>query len=86
MDEMIIALAIMLLVNALWNALVWPRFYKRISKDPRARDQAGKATTFLIVHAVLIGISLLLAAVSLVFAVVALVSLLRSSVDRARAF
>ena len=75
MDAMIITLAILLLVNALWNALVWPRFYKRVSKDPRARDASGKATTFLIVHAVLIGVSLLLAAVSLVVAVIALVSL-----------
>jgi hypothetical protein len=74
MDGMIITLAILLLVNALWNALVWPRFYKRISKDDRARDAAGKPTTFLIVHAVLIGVSLLLAAISLVFGVMALVT------------
>jgi hypothetical protein len=72
MDAMIITLATLLLVNALWNALVWPRFYKRISKDVRARDAAGKATTFLIVHAVLIGVSLLLAAISLVVAIIAL--------------
>lgn len=72
---MIITLAILLLVNALWNALVWPRFYKRISTDPRARDESGKATTFLTVHAVLIGVSLLIAAVSLVVAVIALVTL-----------
>jgi hypothetical protein len=75
MDAMIITLSILLLVNALWNALVWPRFYKRVSADPRARDVSGKATTFLIVHAVLIGVSLLLAAVSLVVAVIALVTL-----------
>ena len=71
---MIITLAILLLVNALWNAIVWPRFYTRISKDPRARDSSGRATTFLKVHAVLIGVSLLLAAVSLVVAVIALVT------------
>jgi hypothetical protein len=75
MDAMIIALAILLLVNALWNALVWPRFYKRVSADPRARDASGKATAFFIVHAVLIGVSLLLAAVSLVVAIIALVTL-----------
>lgn len=72
---MIITLAVLLLVNALWNAIVWPRFYTRISKDPRARDQSGRATAFLRVHAVLIGVSLLLAAVSLVVAVIALVTL-----------
>jgi hypothetical protein len=71
---MITTLAILLLVNALWNAIVWPRFYKRISKDERARDANGKPTTFLIVHAVLIGVSLLLAAISLVFGVIALVT------------
>lgn len=71
---MIITLSILLLVNALWNALVWPRFYARISKDPRARDESGNATTFLKVHAVLIGVSLLLAAVSLVVAVIALIA------------
>jgi hypothetical protein len=53
---------------------VWPRFYKRVSGDDRARDAAGKPTPFLIVHAVLVGVSLLLAAVSAVVAVVALVN------------
>ena len=71
---MITALAVLLLVNAVWNAVVWPQFYKRVSRDDRARDAAGKPTRFLIVHAVLIGISLLIAAVSLVVAIVALVS------------
>ncbi|WP_066042762.1 SCO4848 family membrane protein [Herbiconiux solani] len=71
---MITALAVLLLVNAVWNAIVWPQFYKRVSRDDRARDAAGKPTRFLIVHAVLIGISLLIAAVSLVVAIVALVS------------
>ena len=71
---MIITLSILLLVNALWNALVWPRFYARISKDARARDSSGRATTLLKVHAVLIGVSLLLAAASLVVAIIALVT------------
>ena len=71
---MITALAVLLLVNAVWNAIVWPQFYKRVSRDDRGRDAAGKPTRFLIVHAVLIGISLLIAAVSLVVAIVALVS------------
>lgn len=57
---------ILLLVNALYNAVVWPRFWKRVSQDPRARDAQGKATKFLTVHAVLIGIALVIAAVSAV--------------------
>jgi uncharacterized membrane protein len=68
-----VTLAILLLVNAVWNAIVWPQFYKRVSKDARARDAAGKPTKFLIVHAVLIGISLLIALVSAVFGVIGLV-------------
>ena len=69
---MFTTLAILLLVNAVWNVVVWPRFYKRVSGDDRARDASGKPTPFLIVHAVLVGVSLLLAAVSAVVAVIAL--------------
>lgn len=58
--------AILLLLNALYNAVVWPRFWKRVSQDPRARDAQGRATKFLTVHAVLIGIALVIAAVSAV--------------------
>jgi uncharacterized membrane protein len=69
---MLTTLAILLLLNAVWNVVVWPRFYKRVSRDDRARDTAGKPTTFLIVHAVLVGVSLLLAAVSAIAAIFAL--------------
>lgn len=65
-------LAVLLIVNAAWAFIVWPQFFRRVRRDPRARDAAGKPTKFLIVHAVLIGISLLLALVSVVVAVVAL--------------
>jgi hypothetical protein len=67
-------LAILLLINAVWNFIVWPQFFKRVNKDERARDAAGKPTKFLIVHAVLIGISLLLAIGSAVAAVIAFVA------------
>ena len=67
------ALAILLLVNAAFNVLVWPRFYGRVAKDPRARDAAGKPTRFLIVHAVLIALALILALVSAIAGVIALV-------------
>ena len=66
-------LAILLLVNAVFNVLVWPTFYRRIAKDERARDAAGKPTRFLIIHAVLIGTALLLAALSAVAAIVSLI-------------
>ncbi len=58
------ALAVLLLVNAVFNVLVWPTFYRRVAKDPRARDENGKPTRFLTVHAILIGAALLLAVVS----------------------
>jgi hypothetical protein len=59
-------LAILLISNAVFNIVVWPRFYGRIAKDARARDAAGRPTRFLIVHAVLIGIALLLGVISLI--------------------
>lgn len=62
----------LLLANAAFNALVWPRFYGRIASDPRARDDSGKPTRFLIVHAVLIALALVLAAASAVAAIFAL--------------
>lgn len=67
-------LAVLLIVNAVWNFVVWPQFFTRVNRDPRSRDEAGRPTRFLIVHAVLIGISLVLAAASLVVAVVFLVA------------
>jgi hypothetical protein len=64
--------AIFLLVNGVFNWIVWPPFYRRTAADPRARDAEGKATRFLKIHAVLIGSALLLAVVSLVIGVLAL--------------
>lgn len=66
--------AIVLFVNALFNVIAWPRFYKRVAADARARDAAGKPTRFLRVHAVLLGIALLLALASLVAGVLLLVA------------
>jgi hypothetical protein len=62
-------LAILLLVNAAFNVLVWPQFYRRVARDPRARDENGRPTRFLIVHAVLICAALLLALVSALAAI-----------------
>ncbi len=70
---MIIAVSVLLLVNGVYNVVVWPRFLKRILADPRARDAQGRATTFLRVHVILIGIALILAALSLVAGVLGIV-------------
>jgi hypothetical protein len=66
---MVVAL---LLLNAAFNVIVWPRFYRRISTDPRARDSSGKATTFLRVHVILISLALVLAAASVLGAILTL--------------
>lgn len=69
---MLVLLAVLLLVNAAFNVVVWPRFYRRVANDPRARDASGRTTTFLRVHAILIGVALLLAAASAIAGIVAL--------------
>lgn len=67
-----IALAVLLFLNAAFNAIVWPQFLRRVAKDPRAKDAQGKATPFLIVHVVLISIALVLALVSALAGIAAL--------------
>ena len=67
-----IVLSVVLFLNAAFNALVWPQFYKRVARDPRARDENGKATAFLKVHAILIAIALVLALVSVLVGIAAL--------------
>jgi len=66
--------AVLLLVTAIWSFLVWPAFLRRVLRDPRARDEAGKATKFLTVHVVLVSISLLLAAACAVTGIMLLIS------------
>ncbi|MBC7519453.1 MAG: hypothetical protein H7248_11355 [Microbacteriaceae bacterium] len=68
------ALAILLLANALFNVVVWPRFYRQIARDPRARTAEGKSSTYLIVHSVLVAIALNLAVASAITGIVALTS------------
>ncbi|MGN7186904.1 SCO4848 family membrane protein [Microbacterium enclense] len=70
MEPVLIAL---LFANAVFNIVVWPRFYVRVAKDPRAKDAAGKPTPFLIVHTVLIALALVLALASLIAAIAALI-------------
>lgn len=66
-------LAVLLLVNAVFNVVVWPAFLRRISADPRARDADGHRTKFFTVHAVLISAALVIAAVSAAAGITALV-------------
>ncbi|MDM7892780.1 SCO4848 family membrane protein [Curtobacterium caseinilyticum] len=58
--------AIVLFVAAVFNVVTWPRFFQRVAKDPRARDAAGKPTTFWTVHLVLLLIALAIALAAVV--------------------
>ena len=62
---MIIAI---LIANAAFSIIAWPTFLRRVMKDERARDAAGRPTRFLTVHIVLVAIALTLAALSLLAA------------------
>ena len=55
-------IALVLIVSGVWSLVVWPQFLRRVMKDPRARDAAGKATKFLTVHVVLVVVSMVLGA------------------------
>jgi uncharacterized membrane protein len=64
--------ALILVIAGAWSLVVWPQFLRRVMKDPRARDTAGKATKFLTVHVVLVGISMVLGAATALIGVMAL--------------
>ena len=64
--------AILLILNGVFNIAVWPTFFRRVLKDPRARDAEGRPTAFLRVHAIIIAVALALAAVSIVGGVLGL--------------
>jgi uncharacterized membrane protein len=64
--------ALVLVVAGVWSLVVWPQFLRRVMKDPRARDTAGKATKFLTVHVVLVSISMVLGLATAVIGVLAL--------------
>ena len=65
---MTILLSSLLLANAAFNFFTWPTFFRRVARDPRARDNAGKTTAFFRVHLVLLIVGVGLGAVSLVAA------------------
>lgn len=56
----------------MWSLAVWPQFLRRVMKDPRARDEAGKATRFLTVHVVLVSVSMVLGAATAAIGIAAL--------------
>ena len=64
--------ALVLIVAGIWSLVVWPQFLRRVMKDPRARDTAGKATKFLTVHVVLVSISMVLGLATAVIGVLGL--------------
>ncbi len=53
-----LAWSLLLIASAVWSFVIWPPFLRRVLKDERSRDASGKATAFLRVHVILIGISL----------------------------
>jgi hypothetical protein len=58
--------AVVLFISAVFNVVTWPRFFQRVAKDSRARDAAGKPTTFYTVHFVLLLIALVIAVAAVV--------------------
>jgi hypothetical protein len=69
---MTVTLAILLILNGVFNVVTWPTFFRRVARDPRARTADGKATPFFTVHLVIVIVALTLAAASLIAGIVAL--------------
>lgn len=67
-------LSVVLIISGAWSLAVWPPFLRRVLKDPRARDAAGRPTKFLTVHVVLVGVSMVLGAVTAGIGIAALLS------------
>ncbi|MBG0738355.1 hypothetical protein IV500_02775 [Paeniglutamicibacter antarcticus] len=69
-----LGLSIVLIIAGLWSLLVWPQFMRRILKDPRSRDQDGRATRFLTTHLMLVSTSMVLGLATAVIGIRTLVS------------
>jgi Na+/proline symporter len=65
--------AVVLFLGAVFNVITWPRFFQRVAKDTRARDAAGKPTTFYTVHLVLLLVALAIAVASVIAGILLLV-------------
>lgn len=72
--ELPAALSWVLIVAGVWSLAVWPQFLRRVMKDPRARDGAGKATKFLTIHVVLVTVSMVLGLATAAIGVAALLA------------
>jgi uncharacterized membrane protein len=70
--ELPVFAALVLVIAGVWSLVVWPQFLRRVMKDPRARDAAGKATKFLTVHVVLVSVSMVLGAATAVIGLMGL--------------
>lgn len=68
-----VLLSVVLIISGVWSLAVWPQFLRRVMKDSRARDEAGKATRFLTVHVVLVSVSMVLGAATAAIGIAALV-------------
>ncbi|WIE63769.1 hypothetical protein DEI99_010955 [Curtobacterium sp. MCLR17_036] len=62
---MLVFAAVVLFLGAVFNVITWPRFFQRVANDTRARDAAGKPTTFYTVHLVLLLVALAIAVASI---------------------
>lgn len=71
-----IALSILLFVNAAFHIATWPTFFRRVVKDPRARDDNGKVTPFFTVHLVIFTIAMVISLASILTGIAALVGAL----------
>jgi len=67
-----VTLAVLLILNGVFNFAVWPTFFRRVARDPRARDSAGKATAFFTVHLVIVIVALTLGAASALAGIISL--------------
>ncbi|KTR07392.1 SCO4848 family membrane protein [Curtobacterium luteum] len=70
---MLVFAALVLFIGAVFNVVAWPRFFQRVAKDPRARDAAGRPTTFWRVHFVLVVTALVIAVASVVAGILVLI-------------
>ena len=61
--------SLILILAGVWTLIVWPPFLRRVLKDPRSKDESGKATWFLKVHLMLISTSMILGLATLVIGV-----------------
>lgn len=68
-----VAAVIVLFANVIFTLLTWPQLFRRVVRDPRSRDAAGRRTRFFTIHLVLFVIALTLAAASAVAGIALLV-------------